>query len=63
MRGQFKQINVKLDYITAEFTKVKKAIDWNTVVVSYGTRRGRSELQKRISTEFTGINARHAKTK
>ena len=37
MRGQFKQINVKLDYITAEFTEVKNAIDWSTVVVSYGT--------------------------
>ena len=63
MREKFEEDNVKLDIITAEFTEVKNAIDWSTVVVSYGTRRGRSERQKRIPTEFTVFNARHARTK
>ena len=31
------RFNVKLDIITAEFTEVKNAIDWSTVVVSYGS--------------------------
>ena len=63
MRGQFKEINVKLHYITAEFTEVKKAIDWNTVVGSYGPYEGRSQRQKRISTEYTAFNDRHGRTK
>ena len=37
MREKFEEVNVKLDIITAEFTEVKNAIDWSTVVVSYGT--------------------------
>ena len=37
MREKFEEVNVKLDIITAEFTEVKKAIDWSTIVVSYGT--------------------------
>ena len=36
MRKEFEQVNVKLDKITAEFAEVKKAIDWSTVVGSYG---------------------------
>ena len=37
IRKKFEEVNAKLDIITAAFTEVKNAIDWNTVVVSYGT--------------------------
>ena len=37
MREKFEEVNEKLYIITAEFTEVKNAIDWSTVVVSYGT--------------------------
>ena len=37
MREEFGKVNTKLDIITSEFEEVKNAIDWNAVVVSYGT--------------------------
>lgn len=37
MKEKFEEVNNKLDIITSEFEEVKNAIDWSTVVVSYGT--------------------------
>ena len=36
MKQKFEEVNNKLDIITSEFQEVKNAIDWSTVVVSYG---------------------------
>ena len=50
MREKFEEVNVKLDIITAEFTEVKNAIPWSTVVVSYGT------YERKIRAEEENLN-------
>lgn len=37
MKTEFKKVSNKLDIITSKFEEVKRAIDWNTVKVSYGS--------------------------